>query len=222
MIQGCAGKNISGFFSQKFYTVLLVTFVLVVGVMLSLFAIPCTGAEAAVPTKEEIPGIYNTDAVGVEVKFEGDTLNFGGIQCTYDPATGTASYSSASGYVRVQFTKDANGKISVRGKQFMRGYEPPAGKAFEDLMRVPDKTITYVGSKRNQQEINNQNNEKDSEQTLPVEDSGEKGRADAVKERGFFPDIGEEEQDDLPSSDIGKVGAAVGTAIGGGLLGLFT
>ena len=180
-------------------------------VLLSLFSFPCRGAEAAVPSREEIIGIYNTDAVGVAVSFEGNTLYIGGIACTYDPATGTASATENWGYVRVKFTKDAKGRVSISGEQFLRG---------NPKYNIPDETILRKGTKLDNKEIAVQNNkEKELELTLPAEGSDNKGITDNGVERGYNPDSDEYEQDNLPESDAGKAAVAGVTALGGGLLG---
>ena len=118
----------------------------VLWVLLSLFAFPCTMAEGAVPSREEIPGTYNAGTAapnGVAVWFKGDTLIFGGVSAgTYDPATGTAFRSDKSGHVRVQFTKDAKGKVSMRAEQFFRG---------NPKSKIPNETVTYAGSKQGQE-----------------------------------------------------------------------
>ena len=68
MTQGCSGKNISGFFSQKFFTVLLAMFVLVMGMLDSK---PVVAASPFTPDK--LAGTYALTSARV-VKEKGATF----------------------------------------------------------------------------------------------------------------------------------------------------
>ena len=70
MTQGCSGKNISGFFSQKFFTVLLAMFVLVMGMLDSK---PVVAASPFTPDK--LVGTYALTSARV-VKEKGATLTY--------------------------------------------------------------------------------------------------------------------------------------------------
>ncbi len=165
-------------------------------VLLSLFVLPCTGAEAAVPSRKEIPGDYDLQdgSPWLSVLFyeNGTLMIFPGDDCTYNPDTGTAT----SKYIQVQFTKDVNGKVSMRGKYFDRKI---------DAIRIPRSgKNTDSASKQEQKK-----EEKKLAPALPTENTG-----DGQQQNDDYDD-----HDDLPESDAEKATAAVGTALGGALLG---
>ena len=207
MWKGFAGRSI----------MVLLCFLLLFGVFSRMEA-----EAAAVPTKEEITGTYHSDP-RVSVKFEGDTLIFGGLRCTYDPATGIAKGKD----IWLQFTKDANGKISIYGEQLLRGYEPPINpndteenRALMESLRIPDETVVYMGPKEGEEEVPAENKEKEAEPMSPVADLETQGKESLAEESDHYPETYEEEGADLPESDAGKAAAAVGTAVGGALLGV--
>ncbi len=166
-------------------------------VLLSLIALPCTEAEAAVPSKKEIEGDYDLQDgspwLTVLFRENGTLMIFPGDDCTYNPDTGTAS----SKYIQVQFTKDATGKVSMRGKYFDRKI---------DAIRIPrNGKNTDSGSKQEEPK----KEEKNPAPALPTENTG-----DGQQQNDDYDDRG-----DLPGSDAEKAAAAVGTALGGALLG---
>ena len=206
--KSCLPKN-------RFVSIVILT---VVCVLLSLFVLPCTGAEAAAPKRKEIAGTYHTSKGDVKVLLNGNALTIAGKPCSYNPDTGTATSvkDPVAGYFVVRFSKDANGNVILSGKHYFPGYQAPKGAS---EFSIPASTISFSGSKRVNPNSSDQDSEKKSEQTSPVEDTDNKGNVDSDKDHGYYSDTDEDNQDDLPETDVGKAAVAVGTALGGGLAG---
>ena len=107
-------------------------------VVLSLFAIPCTGVEAAVPKPEEISGEYHYYAVDADHHGSGDPMSDSGtrrlilqgntlymiaggksVGTAYNAQTGTAHWTIKDGKstdsLSLRFSKGADGKVHASG-----------------------------------------------------------------------------------------------------------
>ena len=240
MTQGCAGKKISGFFSQKFYTVLLAVMVFVFGMVDSN-----TVMADSPYTPDKLVGTYKF--ISVEGFFK-DKGVFTEDMILLDGGNGTLIITSSKGTKSPPFKVDPNtgkgaikealvAKFSNSGKVASKADVPVT---FKDLgggiysfsmlgVTYKKKSAGITGpaspvetKKEEKQKADTDkldtDNKSDKQQIADKDKSDRRANSKQIADRNK-PGADDDEEDDLPVSDAAKAAAALGTALGGGLLG---
>ncbi len=240
MTQGCAGKKISGFFSQKFYTVLLAVMVFVFGMVDSN-----TVMADSPYTPDKLVGTYKF--ISVEGFFK-DKGVFTEDMILLDGGNGTLIITSSKGTKSPPFKVDPNtgkgaikealvAKFSNSGKVASKADVPVTFKdlgggiySFSMLGVTYKKKSAGITGPASPVETKKEEKQKADTDKLDTDNKSDKQQiAENVKldrranskqiaDRNK-PGADDDEEDDLPVSDAAKAAAALGTALGGGLLG---
>ena len=244
MAHGCSGKNISRFFSQKLYTVLLAVFVFLFGL---------TGSNTAMAdspyTPEKLAGTYKLTKAGVIQGIDGKTksINPDSVLTVLVGENGTIVFPNHSNprLNSVAQIDPKTGKGTIKAPT----YDSKTGKlygkidipiAFKDLGGGNFELYTIAGSyqkissgltgpasssatkkqetQKTETDKQKADNKSDKQQIADKDKSDRRANSKQIADRNK-PGADDDEEDDLPVSDAAKAAAALGTALGGGLLG---
>ena len=215
----------------------------VLWVVLSLFAIPCTGAEAA-PSREDICGVYSISAkmeyatghgtMTIRLRGNNYTVSYGGEDLSeyrhrsfnYNPVTGRAEvtfyndkitdgpYGPGVDTAVLNFSGSGN-NITLTGTD---GLFRLSGRRIRAIAAEPGAPVDKPQSKQSDPQKNQSPAKPGANQqkdTTKQSDS-DTGNHDSSDNDGHSQqqDSEYDDRNDLPESDAGKTAAAVGTGMG--------